>query len=69
MTAAEVVKLFYYRLDEDNTGKYRKVPVVISGTVLRRTQIPPAGLTQFMALATSRLENMGRALMTKIMRS
>ena len=25
-------RLFYYRLDEDNAGKYRKIPVVISGT-------------------------------------
>ncbi|OFZ78993.1 MAG: cell filamentation protein Fic [Bdellovibrionales bacterium RIFOXYD1_FULL_53_11] len=31
-------RLFYYRIDEDNAGKYRKVPVVITGTDFR----PPA---------------------------
>lgn len=31
-------RLFYYRIDEDNAGKYRKVPVVISGT----DYLPPA---------------------------
>ncbi|MBI2605708.1 MAG: Fic family protein [Deltaproteobacteria bacterium] len=31
-------KLFYYRLDKENAGKYRKVPVVITGT----DYVPPA---------------------------
>jgi len=31
-------RLFYYRLDEDNAGKYRKVPVIITGT----EYVPPA---------------------------
>ena len=33
-------RLFYYRIDEDNAGKYRKVPVVITGTDYVP---PPAG--------------------------
>ncbi len=31
-------RLFYYRIDEENAGQYRKVPVVISGT----EYVPPA---------------------------
>lgn len=31
-------RLFYYRVDQENAGKYRKVPVVISGTDF----VPPA---------------------------
>lgn len=31
-------RLFYYRIDEDNAGKYRKVPVTITGT----EYLPPA---------------------------
>ena len=31
-------RLFYYRIDEDHAGKYRKVPVTISGT----EYLPPA---------------------------
>ena len=31
-------RLFYYRLDKDNAGKYRKVPVIITGT----DYVPPA---------------------------
>ena len=28
----EIHRLFYYRIDEANAGKYRKVPVIITGT-------------------------------------
>lgn len=31
-------RLFYYRIDKENAGKYRKVPVVITGT----DYVPPA---------------------------
>jgi Fic family protein len=31
-------RLFYYRIDEENAGKYRKLPVVITGT----DYVPPA---------------------------
>jgi Fic family protein len=31
-------RLFYYRIDQDNAGKYRQVPVMISGT----EYLPPA---------------------------
>jgi len=31
-------KLFYYRIDKDNAGRYRKIPVIITGT----EYLPPA---------------------------
>ncbi len=34
----EIHRLFYYRIDKENAGKYRKVPVVITGT----DYVPPA---------------------------
>lgn len=34
----QIHRLFYYRIDEDNAGKYRKVPVVITGT----DYVPPS---------------------------
>jgi len=30
-------KLFYYRIDQESAGQYRKIPVVITGT----TYVPP----------------------------